>query len=246
MSLAAMNVPGQPITDGVGRIAGFVNAYTYQQGDEICLIDTGFSRKAKQIVRAFEAANVPLNLVRKAVLTHHHVDHMGGAAYFVKNVRTPLACHTYDVPYVDGREKARMPLLMRLFVRIHPAPVAIPLKDGDRVGRLLVIHVPGHTPGEIALYDAERKILFAGDSIAERKGDLLLPGPRFAFNLTQAIQSLASLRALDIELLLPGHGEPVREDVGTLLDNLMRRAPGDYLRGRGGSQRGHPPTNRNA
>jgi glyoxylase-like metal-dependent hydrolase (beta-lactamase superfamily II) len=222
--------PGSPVADGVGRVAGFVNSYVYEEGDESYLIDTGFSRKARPIVRAFQHANVPLNRIQKVLLTHHHIDHMGGAAYLLENTRAPLECHADDAPYVDGRAKAPMPLLMRLFVRVRPAPVATVLKEGDRVGSLQVLHTPGHTPGEVVFYHPERKILFSGDAVVERNGTLTIPARRFASNLAQAVQSLGRLRALEIELLLPGHGVPLTKDVAGHLDDLIGRAPSEFLR----------------
>jgi len=221
---------GASVVDGVGWIhGGFVNVYTYREGEETYLIDTGFSRKAKPIVRAFREANVPLARVGKVLLTHHHVDHMGGAAYLREKMPAPLACHADDAPFVDGRAKPPMPFLMRLFARTHPAPVAISLKEGDRVGPFVVVHVPGHTPGEVAFYHPARKILFSGDSVVERKGRLTLPAARFASNMDQAVRSLARLRELDVEVLLPGHGVPVTKGIVPLLDDLIQRAPAEFL-----------------
>lgn len=122
-----------------------------------------------------------------------------------------------------------MPLLMRLFVRTHPAPVAVTLHDGDRVGPLLVVHAPGHTPGEIVLYHESRKILFSGDAVVERKGKLTMPAAGFASSLDQAVRSFSRVRDLNAEVLLPGHGEPVTRDVGDLLDDLIGRAPREFL-----------------
>jgi glyoxylase-like metal-dependent hydrolase (beta-lactamase superfamily II) len=227
-----MPVPtvGLPVVDTVGRIpGGFVNSYTFQEGDELLLIDTGFSRKAKSIVRAFRDSNVPMARVGKILLTHWHVDHMGGAAYLVENLHLPLACHADDAPFVDGRAKDPTPLLMRLFMRVHHAPVTTSLKDGDRVGPLVAVHTPGHTPGAVVYYHPARKILFSGDSVVERKGHLTMPAARFATRLDQAVQSLSRIRELDVEVMLPGHGVPVTKNVASLLDDLVRRAPKEFL-----------------
>jgi len=222
-------IPGVPVVDSVGRIPGFVNSYIYDEGDETYLVDTGFSQKARPIVRAFRNAKVPLARVGKVLLTHHHLDHMGGAAYLLEQGRAPIACHIDDVPFVEGRVKPPMSLLMRLFLRVHPAPVAVALKEGDRVGPLLVVHTPGHTPGEVAFYQPARKLLFSGDAVIERNGRLTLPAPKYAANLDQAIQSLARLRDLDVEVLLPGHGVPVTKGVASLLDDLIHRVPARFL-----------------
>jgi glyoxylase-like metal-dependent hydrolase (beta-lactamase superfamily II) len=220
---------GAVVLDNVGRIPGFVNSYTFRGKEETYLIDTGLSRKARSIVRAFRDSDVPLDRLGKILLTHHHVDHRGGAAYLLQNTHALLACHGDDAPFVDGRAKAPMSPLMRLFVWVRPAPVALPLKDGDRVGPLVVIHLPGHTPGEVAFYEPVQKLLFSGDSVVEHNGRLTLPAARFASNLDQAVRSLDRLRALDVEVLLPGHGVPVTKNVASLLDDLIRRAPTDYL-----------------
>jgi glyoxylase-like metal-dependent hydrolase (beta-lactamase superfamily II) len=200
------------------------------EGGSTWLIDTGFSRKAKPIIRALQSANVPLSSVTKILLTHHHIDHMGGAAFLLQSTNAPLSVHGDDAPFVDGRKNASMPLLMRLFVRTHPAPVAVALKEGDRIGPLVVVHTPGHTPGEVVFYHPDRKILFSGDAVVEKKGKLIVPAARFASDLDQAIQSLSRLQALDTEILLPGHGVPVRANIASLLDDLIRRAPAEYRR----------------
>jgi hydroxyacylglutathione hydrolase len=221
--------PGERVVDGIGRIPGFVNSYTLREANETYLIDTGFFRRARPIVRAFQSAHVPLGSVGRVLLTHHHVDHMGGAAYLTERTHAPVACHADDAPFVDGRTKPPMSLLMRLFMRIHPAPVALPLKEGDRVGPLLVVHTPGHTPGEAVFYHPSRKILFSGDAVIERKGRLTLAAPKYASDLNQAIRSLSRIRELEVEVMLPGHGNPVSRNVASLLDDLIRRAPTHFL-----------------
>lgn len=230
MAAARGAMPGVPVVEGVGRIAGFVNSYAFREGDETYLIDTGFSRNAKPIVRAFQNAHVPLASVEKVLLTHHHVDHRGGAAFLLEHTHASLVCHAEDAPFVDGRVEPTMPLLMRLFMRTRPAPVGLALKDADRVGPLLVVHTPGHTPGEVVFFHPARKILFSGDAAVERKGQLTLPAPRFAARLDQAVQSLSRIRELDAEMLLPGHGVPVTRNVASLLDDLIQRAPTEFLR----------------
>lgn len=216
--------------EGVTRISGgFVNIYTFREGNETSLIDTGLARRAKPVVRAFQSANVPLSSVGKVLLTHHHLDHTGGAAFLFQTTHAPISCHADDAPFVEGQAKAPMPLLMRLFMRVHPAPVAVKLKDGDRIGPLVVVHAPGHTPGEVAFYHPTRKILFSGDVVAERRGRLTLPAPKIASDLEQAVRSFSRIRQLDIELLLPGHGVPVSKNVDSLLDDLIRRSPSEFL-----------------
>lgn len=214
---------------GIGRIPGFVNAYVVEDPSGVYLVDTTMSRTAKPVRRAFERADVDLSRLGTILLTHQHPDHVRGASALERRSHAVVACHSADAPYVDGRIPPRMPALVRWFVRVEPVSVQRPLADGESVGPFRVIFVPGHTVGEVAFYLPERRILFSGDAVVERKGALTLPAPRVAVDLRQAVASLEVLRRLDIELLLPGHGVPVRKDVAGRLDDLIARAPEEFL-----------------
>jgi len=230
MAERASLVVGEPVVEGIGRIPGFVNCYTFRTESGTFLIDTGFRRRAPSVVRAFRESGVPLTQVRRVLLTHHHVDHRGGAAYLLEQAHAPISCHADDAAFVDGSARAPMSFLMRLFLRARPAPVATALKEGDRVGPLSVIHLPGHTPGEVAFYEPHQKVLFSGDSVVEHDGRLTLPAAKYAANLEQAVRSLDRIRALEVEVLLPGHGVPVTKGVSDLLADLIRRAPAQFLK----------------
>jgi glyoxylase-like metal-dependent hydrolase (beta-lactamase superfamily II) len=221
---------GTPVDDGVGRIdGGFVNAYTYTDDSGTYLVDTTFSRTGRPVRKAFDRAGVGLERLSAILLTHQHVDHIRGAARVQRDSRAIVVCHSADAPFVEGRTAPHLSVFFRLFMRPRPVAVGRPVKDGDTVGPLRVIFVPGHTVGEVAFYQPERRILFSGDSVVERDGSLTLPGRRIAADLAQAVRSLQVLRALEIELLLPGHGVPVRKDVASRLDDLIARAPAEFL-----------------
>lgn len=224
---------GSEVAEGVGRIPGFVNAYVFQDASGRYLIDTTMSRRARPVVKAFERAGVPLSEVTAIVLTHRHVDHIGGAAFLDAIAPGKVACHVEDAPVVEGKQQVRLSWMMRLFARPRPVPVPTVLRDGDSVGPFRVVFVPGHTPGEIALYHPGRRLLFSGDSVVERHGAFTLPGVRFATDIGQAVRSLSLLRGLEVELLLPGHGQPVRQDVAGRLDELIARAPREFLGAQG-------------
>jgi glyoxylase-like metal-dependent hydrolase (beta-lactamase superfamily II) len=98
--------------------------------------------------------------------------------------------------------------------------------DGDLVGRLRVLHLPGHTRGSIALLDEERRTLFSGDVIYDgRLLDELPESNRDAYR-----RSLQRLLVLDIDTVHPGHGNSFGGD-------RLRELVDNYLSGRTGT---HP------
>ena len=106
------------------------------------------------------------------------------------------------------------------------APVERRLADGEALefaGRTLqALHRPGHSPSDTLFWDADRALLIGGDHlIAHISSNPLVsrplggrsgePGDGRPRALITYLRSLAETRAMPIELVLPGHGEPVRE-----------------------------------
>jgi glyoxylase-like metal-dependent hydrolase (beta-lactamase superfamily II) len=94
------------------------------------------------------------------------------------------------------------------------------LDDGDVISagpfNFRVLWTPGHSPGHICLYEPERKILFSGDHILPTITPVIELHPRSGDNpLDDYLNSLDSMRSLDVRLVLPGHGSP--------FDNLQSR-----------------------
>jgi glyoxylase-like metal-dependent hydrolase (beta-lactamase superfamily II) len=90
--------------------------------------------------------------------------------------------------------------------------------EGDRLRTrhldLEVLHMPGHTPGLLCLHDRERRLFFSGDHLLERvsPNPLIELGPDgedgWFRPLVAYLASVARLRALEVDLVLPGHGPP--------------------------------------
>ncbi len=109
------------------------------------------------------------------------------------------------------------------------------LKDGEelvlRDRTLRVLHRPGHSPSDTVFWDEQRGTLIAGDHLLahissnpllarplEAEGDYDGPRPQA---LVTYLASLAQTRAMALDLVLPGHGEPVADHVA-LIDERMR------------------------
>ncbi len=162
----------------------------------------------------------PADLAR-IIITHHHIDHTGSLAELVQQTHAQVLAHPADVPFITGQQARPAPrgFFMRLLFRLVPSmtrytPVKVDatLQDGDKLdilGGAVVIHVPGHTPGSIALHFPAERMLIAGDTINRRGERLSLPIAYFTEDMPQAIASIGRMAALDYEVLCTGHGAPL-------------------------------------
>ena len=102
-----------------------------------------------------------------------------------------------------------------------PVEVSRPLSDGEaltlRDRTLSVNHRPGHSPTDTVFYDGERRQLLAADHLLGHiSSNPLITRPRDGSKerpqaLVQYLESLAATREMDVELVLPGHGDPVTD-----------------------------------
>ena len=119
--------------------------------------------------------------------------------------------------------------------------VDISLSDKDTIdtlGGVEVIHVPGHTPGSIALYQPDNKIMFFGDVIRNKRSKGLVIGvpDKFNYDTPQTIKDAKYLMSYQIECALFGHGVPIMENVERLL--ITARTP-DEIKASKKKQRTH-------
>lgn len=109
-------------------------------------------------------------------------------------------------------------------------PEVRPLGDGDvfrtRHGEVRVLHMPGHTPGLVCLHDAAHRLLFSADHVLEKvsPNPLIELGPDgeegWFRPLASYLASLERTRALDLDLVLPGHAAPF-PDHRAVIDRLL-------------------------
>ena len=202
------------VAEGVHRIDGvrISNAYLVSGDDGLVLVDTGIPGNAKRILAFIERLGHRPDELRAIVLTHWHIDHVGSAAELRRLTGAPIAIHELDAPVLAGRERPAkgrraMAVITWLF-RLRPATADLLLRDGDHVGGLEVVHVPGHTAGSIALRRADG-VVFSGDALlGDRHGGMRPPDPGLSLDPVQARVSAEKIKALGFTLLLPGHGRP--------------------------------------
>lgn len=145
--------------------------------------------------------------VTHIINTHMHIDHAIGAAYAKRKYGAPLWGHKDDGFLADRlRQQADAfginEMIEDVSIDSYLSPGEI-IKIGS--GSLEVIHVPGHSPGSIALYDHADGFVITGDALFEGSvGRTDLPGG----NGTQLIESIRRnlLPLPDSTVVYPGHG----------------------------------------
>jgi ribonuclease/clavin/mitogillin len=130
------------------------------------------------------------------VLTHHHVDHVGGTEVFARELGLPVWAHAETEKRID------VPVAQRL------AEGDVLDLDGPVPTRWTVLHTPGHAPGHVCLHEQEEGVVVAGDMVASVGTILIEPGEGDMQVYLQQLERLASLGA---RLALPAHGEPIDE-----------------------------------
>ncbi len=200
--------------------------------NELTLIDTGMPHKTKKILRYItnELQRTPSDL-KTIILTHCDIDHIGNALELRNLTGAKIAAHPQDAEVIAGK-KARitprggMRILFKLlgsFMRVNPFQVDILINDNDSISGFTVFHMPGHTQGSIALYDSKRKVLFIGDTLGCRDGIVQGPSKSVTMDMKQAYRSIEKLKGLDFNVLLSGHGEPLRSHASVKVTEFINQ-----------------------
>jgi glyoxylase-like metal-dependent hydrolase (beta-lactamase superfamily II) len=191
-------VGGPEITDGRDGCVYLINL------GELILIDTGAGWSVDKIVKNIEKLGFDPKNLSKVLLTHCHIDHIGGVPEIKKRFGSKIYIHKLDAPPLETGD----PILTAASwyqTTFPPTPVDVKFNSPEEILRIggeqiVCLHTPGHTPGSISIYlDLNgKRILFAQD----------LHGPlleEFGSNLDDWDRSTKKLLDLDADILCEGH-----------------------------------------
>lgn len=234
-----------------------INTYLVRGQNGCLLIDTGWNtpKTFDTLKEQLDEIGVAFSDISQIVLTHVHPDHYGLAGRLKQLAPASVAMHELEVPFIESRyvkmdnlleelaelliihgvPKETLPELrsasLKMVEFVTPTPPDIVLHGGETITlddfHFRVLLSPGHSPGHICLYEAERQVLISGDHI--------LPGitPNIGLNpqsgenpLSDYLASLKEIKKLDVKLVLPGHELPftnLKQRIGQLIRHHRER-----------------------
>jgi glyoxylase-like metal-dependent hydrolase (beta-lactamase superfamily II) len=191
-------VGGPDITDGRDGCVYLMNL------EELILIDTGAGWSVNNIIGNIKKLGLDPNNLSKIILTHCHIDHIGGVPEIKKRFGSKLYIHKLDAPPLETGDQV-LTAAKWYQTTFPPTPVDVKFNLPEEVlivgeQKIVCFHTPGHTPGSICLYlDKDgRRILFGQD----------LHGPlleEFGSNLEDYGRSTKKLLDLEADILCEGH-----------------------------------------
>ncbi|HJS27400.1 MAG TPA: MBL fold metallo-hydrolase [Actinomycetota bacterium] len=217
------------------------NLYLVRGRDRDVLIDAGLGLRSlvDELADLFERPVL-------AIATHRHFDHVGGLREFdavavhrddaeavaTGGIFASLVIEDYPPEELSGYDPPGS-LLTALphegfdpaTYRVEPVTPAVLLDEGDVIDlgerKLEVLHLPGHTPGEIGLWEDETGTLFPGDCVYE-SGVLLDELPES--DIPRYVQSMERLRDLPVSIVHGGHDDSFgRDRLLELIDEYVQR-----------------------
>lgn len=191
------------------------------------LVDSGYVRYAAMTL-ALIASRRGLDgePLAKLVNTHCHSDHIGGNAAVKRAYACPIALPESEAPYVERWDQKAL-LLDYADQRAERFVVDEILRAGSTHvwGGLewQAMAAPGHAMHALIFYNPEHRILISGDALWENGYGFVMPRAIDPTAMPATRATLELIAALDVRIVIPGHGD-VFTDVAPALDRAFKRA----------------------
>ncbi len=242
------------VLPGIHRIESelgprFMCQYLLLGEERTVLVDTGLAETPERVIFPYlESVGLSPGDVDEVIISHADVDHCGGnRALRERNPSLRFSCGEADRRYVESNEA----MLAEIYGWSEPygfgqdeeskawilaelggnAPVDAGLRGGEtlRLGsdwRVEIMHLPGHTPGHLGIWDPRNEAAIIIDAVLERgiydrEGNRLIP-PRY-FDATLYGSTIRRLLSMLPDHLLTAHYPPMRgREALDFLDRSLR------------------------
>lgn len=179
--------------------ATHTNAYFVGERDLILIEPaSAYPEEIDLVMRHVDALAAAGATFRAIFVTHHHADHVGGAALLRDRLSLPLFAHEKTAARLEGR---------MTFDALLSDQETWKLKGTSQQSfELRAIHTPGHAPGHLCFHEVTSGALIAGDMVAGVGTILVEPQDG---DMALYLKSLSVMKQLRPKVLLPAHGDPI-------------------------------------
>jgi glyoxylase-like metal-dependent hydrolase (beta-lactamase superfamily II) len=215
-------------------------------GSGITIIDAGFGPFDQVILNYLVAIGRRPEDVQRILLTHRHIDHVGGAKGLRDATAAPVFAHEHDAAQIAGQVPARGARSFRQVVERSLLPLVLPYApcpvdhlltggqtlDIGHLGDMQVVYTPGHTLGHCSLLLPARKLLILGDALVHPAEGPHVPRAIFNDDDALAHRTSIALAGIEADVLAFAHGRPILEDGKRYLQDAARRSDAYLSRAR--------------
>jgi glyoxylase-like metal-dependent hydrolase (beta-lactamase superfamily II) len=215
------------------------------------LIDAGMPKSGDELRLASEDRFGSDSKPAAIILTHGHFDHVGSIVHLINQWNVPVYAHPLEFPFLTGEQSYPEPdvtveggMLAKISAIYPNEPINIKqvlksLPDDMTVPELpgwKWIHVPGHSPGQVAFFRESDQTLVSADAFITVKQDSMYkvlvqkkevcgPPVYLTTDWEAAWDSVKRLYALQPQLVVPGHGtamegEELTKGLKTLVEDF--------------------------
>jgi glyoxylase-like metal-dependent hydrolase (beta-lactamase superfamily II) len=205
------------------------NSYIIMDADGLTIIDTGMPRSERKILAYVSSLGRSASDVKRIILTHSDLDHVGGLAVLHKLTGARTYTSQIEAGAIAAGTSSRqikssgfsmrrlMFSLLRPFMKATPFHVDEILTDGQilpALGGLRVVETPGHTPGHISLFAPALGVLFCGDSMVTDENGIHGSRSGLTWDDAKAKEAERRQAALGARIVCSGHGPVVMDATG--------------------------------
>ena len=177
-----------------------------KSGDHEILIDAGTGLYTSNLEKDLQTRGSSIQSITDVVLTHSHIDHIGGIIPLIEAGSPKLYLHKAEAEPINQGDMS-LTLGNTFGVDLPPFKIDVKLNEADVLDfddvKLRVFHTPGHSAGSISMKIEDTGILLTGDT--------LFPGGSFGRvdfptgSPEKLVDSLKRISEMQFEIGLPGH-----------------------------------------
>lgn len=234
-----------PLAMGPGAPGGGMNVCLLVDGGRVTAVDAGLPGNATAILDYVAAIGLAPQAIRRVIITHHHVDHVGGLPELLDRSAAEVWAHRDDAPVIEGavarpaipperieallatipvEQRSATAARLKQMSEVASVNVDLRLVGGEELnvlGGARVLHSPGHTAGHLCLYLPALSLLIAGDLLRLEEGVIHESPTGFAADAEKSLASARHIATLGFDAFIGYHGGCVASGARELLSDSL-------------------------